>query len=127
MFERLDDVRDRLDDESDVMQSVATFGIRHFAAQSARITSSFNTAGGGGKNNNNNYDDSDDVKNINVNRGWFSEEGEQTLNALRAATRVRAHFCSGLVTGPRNDAPDEAINERHRWRQCEATLEQYAF
>ena len=127
VFERLDDVRDRLDDESDVMQSVATLYSAHFAAQSARITSSFNTSGSGGRNNNNNYDDDDDVKNINVNRGWFSEEGEQTLNALRAATRVRAHFCSGLVTGLRNDAPDEAINERHRWRQCETALEQYAF
>ena len=127
VFERLDDVRDRLDDESDVMQSVATLYSAHFAAQSARITSSFNTSGSGGRNNNNNYDDDDDVKNINENRGWFSEEGEQTLNALRAATRVRAHFCSGLVTGLRNDAPDEAINERHRWRQCETALEQYAF
>ena len=101
--------------------------IRHICRAIARITSSFNTSGSGGRNNNNNYDDDDDVKNINVNRGWFSEEGEQTLNALRAATRVRAHFCSGLVTGLRNDAPDEAINERHRWRQCETALEQYAF
>ena len=49
------------------------------------------------------------------------------MNALRAATRIRAHFCSGLVTGLRNDAPDEAINERHRWRECETALEQYAF
>ena len=43
MFERLDNVRDRLDDETDVMQSVATLYSSHFAAQSARITSSFNT------------------------------------------------------------------------------------
>ena len=125
VFERLDDVRDRLDDEGDVMQSVATLYSAHFAAQSARITSSFNTSGTSGRNNN--YDDEDDAKNINESRGWFSEEGEQTLNALRAATRIRAHFCSGLVTGLRNDAPDEAINERHRWRQCETALEQYAF
>ena len=124
VFERLDNVRDRLDDETDVMQSVATLYSSHFAAQSARITSSFNTSG---SNRNNANDDDDDAKNINENRGWFSEEGEQTLNALRAATRIRAHFCSGLVTGLRNDAPDEAINERHRWRECETALEQYAF
>ena len=34
VFERLDNVRDRLDDETDVMQSVATLYSSHFAAQS---------------------------------------------------------------------------------------------
>ena len=128
VFECLDDLRDRLDDENEIMQNVATLYSSHFAAQSARIRSSFST--GVSKRT---YDDDDEEevneekKGVNENRGWFSEEGEQTVNALRAATRIRAHFCSGLVTGLRNDAPDEAINERHRWRQCETALEQYAF
>ena len=43
VFECLDYLRDRLDDENEIMQNVATLYSSHFAAQSARITSSFST------------------------------------------------------------------------------------
>ncbi|PRW57887.1 water chloroplastic isoform A [Chlorella sorokiniana] len=49
------------------------------------------------------------------------------MDVLHAATTVRALLASGLSSGLRNDAPDNAIAMRQRWRQCEVRAEDYAF
>lgn len=41
--------------------------------------------------------------------------------------QVRAALCSGLSSGPRNDAPDGALAMRQRWRLAELRAEEYAF
>ena len=44
-----------------------------------------------------------------------------------AHLQVRAALCSGLSSGPRNDAPDAALAMRQRWRLAELRAEEYAF
>jgi hypothetical protein len=41
--------------------------------------------------------------------------------------QVRAALCTGLSSGPRNDAPDAALAMRQRWRLAELRAEEYAF
>ncbi|KAL4852989.1 Phosphoglucan [Chlorella vulgaris] len=49
------------------------------------------------------------------------------MDVLHAATSVRAMLVSGLTSGLRNDAPDNALAMRQKWRQCEIRTEDYAF
>lgn len=49
------------------------------------------------------------------------------VEALHALTTVRATLASGLAPGLRNDAPDNAIAMRQRWRLAELRAEEYAF
>lgn len=49
------------------------------------------------------------------------------MDALHAATSVRALLASGLASGLRNDAPDAALSMRQRWRMAEIRAEDYCF
>jgi surfactin synthase thioesterase subunit len=48
-------------------------------------------------------------------------------STLKSILQVRAALCSGLSSGPRNDAPDAALAMRQRWRLAELRAEEYAF
>jgi phosphoglucan, water dikinase len=45
----------------------------------------------------------------------------------RACMQVRSQLVAGLATGLRNDAPDQAMVMRQRWRLAELRCEDYAF
>lgn len=49
------------------------------------------------------------------------------MDALHAATSVRALLASGLASGLRNDAPEAALSMRQRWRMAEIRAEDYCF
>ncbi|CAL8462111.1 g1642 [Coccomyxa elongata] len=55
------------------------------------------------------------------------EEENQTIDALHALTSVRALLLSGLQSGVRNDASEDSLAMRQRWRLAEIRCEDYAF
>lgn len=52
---------------------------------------------------------------------------EPLLDTLHALTNLRRVLAKGLESGLRNDASDEAIAMRQKWRLCELGLEDYSF
>eukprot|EP00898_Chlorokybus_atmophyticus_P001306 jgi/Chlat1/2176/Chrsp17S02751 len=52
---------------------------------------------------------------------------EQVLRVLHDATGVRAALMAGMASGLRNDASDQAIAMRQKWRLAEIGLEEYCF
>ena len=49
------------------------------------------------------------------------------MDALHSTASVRALLASGLASGLRNDAPDNALSMRQKWRMAEIRAEDYAF
>ena len=49
------------------------------------------------------------------------------MDALHTLTTLRALLCSGLSSGLRNDASNNALAMRQRWRLGEIRAEDYAF
>lgn len=56
-----------------------------------------------------------------------SKVTESLLGTLHALTSLRETLSKGLESGLRNDAPDEAIAMRQKWRLSELGLEDYSF
>lgn len=52
---------------------------------------------------------------------------EDIITTMHALTSLRAVLIKGLRSGLRNDASDQAIAMRQKWRLCEIGLEDYAF
>lgn len=59
--------------------------------------------------------------------GKSSMVTESLLATLHALTSLRETLSKGLESGLRNDAPDEAIAMRQKWRLSELGLEDYSF
>ncbi|KAJ7532990.1 hypothetical protein O6H91_13G028200 [Diphasiastrum complanatum] len=59
--------------------------------------------------------------------GTAVKNADSLISTLHALTSLRAAILKGLNSGLRNDAPDEAIAMRQKWRLCEIGLEDYSF
>ncbi|KAG0565181.1 hypothetical protein M758_8G165600 [Ceratodon purpureus] len=62
-----------------------------------------------------------------MNSSDTAKVAESVLGTLHALTCLREKLLQGLVSGLRNDASDEAIAMRQKWRLSELGLEDYAF
>ncbi|EEC69133.1 hypothetical protein OsI_38056 [Oryza sativa Indica Group] len=49
------------------------------------------------------------------------------MTTLQSLSSLRSVLMKGLESGLRNDAPDNAIAMRQKWRLCEISLEDYSF
>jgi len=61
------------------------------------------------------------------NNNGASVDDNTIMDALHAATSVRALLAHGLSSGLRNDASDRAMAMRQRWRLAEIRAEDYVF
>ncbi|KAG6548416.1 hypothetical protein Mapa_009902 [Marchantia paleacea] len=63
----------------------------------------------------------------NTTNGNASKGPDLLIGALHSLTGLRAVLVKGLESGLRNDAPDESIAMRQKWRLSEIGLEDYSF
>ncbi|CAM6112841.1 unnamed protein product [Calypogeia fissa] len=62
-----------------------------------------------------------------TNNGSITGGSDVLIGTLHSLTGLRALLMKGLESGLRNDAPDDAIAMRQKWRLSEIGLEDYSF